>query len=267
MNSAVKVVKALKVAAKPMTKLIFGIHSVEAALRHQPKSIKMLLFSSHNTRLQGLQAQASQVGIPYRQASRTELDRLSDGGRHQGVIAELNSLPEPTYDLAAVLDQITTIPLLLILDGVQDPHNLGACLRTADAAGVQAVIAPSARAVGMTGTVRKIASGATVPFIQVNNLARCLRELQQRGIWLVGTADEADTDLFSSDLTVPLALVLGAEAKGLRRLTREYCDLLVSIPMAGSVNSLNVSVAAGIALFEARRQRTAKGLALSSTSP
>ena len=152
---------------------------------------------------------------------------------------------------------MATEPLLLILDGVQDPHNLGACLRTADAAGVSAVIAPRDRAVGLTPTVRKVACGAAeaIPFIQVTNIARTLRELKDRGIWLVGADGAAEMDIFSAGLRGPLGLVMGAEGEGLRRLTREHCDFLVRIPMAGTLESLNVSVATGICLFEAVRQR------------
>lgn len=163
-------------------------------------------------------------------------------------------------DLLDLLDRLATTPFLLVLDGVQDPHNLGACLRTADAAGAQAVIAPKDRAVSLTETVRRIATGAAehVPFVQVTNLARTLDKLKERGIWVVGTADEAPQSIYDTDLTGPLALVMGFEGTGLRRLTREKCDLLASVPMAGSVESLNVSVAAGVCLFEAVRQRLPK---------
>ena len=238
---------------------IYGIHSVEAVLQRQPDSIAAIHFITplRNPRLQALRALAEQSGIVLRQSDRAELDRLSGGGRHQGVLAELTSQREPKYDLNTLLDKAGELPLLLILDGVQDPHNLGACLRTADAAGAHAVIAPSDRAVGLTASVRKIASGAAVPFLQVNNLARCLRDLKQHGLWVLGAADESTASLYQTDLNIPLAWVLGSEGKGLRRLTREHCDQIVSIPMTGVVSSLNVSVAAGIVLFEAVRQRLA----------
>jgi 23S rRNA (guanosine2251-2'-O)-methyltransferase len=189
------------------------------------------------------------------------LDKLAEGGRHQGVVAEvLPRASDPETQLEEALESAAGAPLLLVLDGVQDPHNLGACLRSADAAGVAAVIVPRDRAAGMTPVVRKVAAGAaeTVPLVAVVNLARTLRQLKERGIWLVGTDDTADKGLYEADLKGPLALVMGSEGEGLRRLTRECCDLLVSIPMAGAVESLNVSVATGVALFEAVRQRSAK---------
>jgi len=180
--------------------------------------------------------------------------------RHQGVIGRLQPSRERNErDLELLLDGLEHPPFLLVLDGVQDPHNLGACLRTADAAGVDAVIAPRDRAAGLTATACKVACGAaqTVPFIRVTNLARTLGRLQKAGIWLVGAAGEEDRELYQADLTGPLAIVVGGEGRGLRRLTRERCDLLVSIPMAGIVESLNVSVATGICLYEALRQRRA----------
>lgn len=175
--------------------------------------------------------------------------------RHTDFTADVTVRNED--DLFDILDSLKEPPFLLILDGVQDPHNLGACLRSADAAGVHAVIAPKDRAVSLTDTVRKIACGAAehVPFVTVTNLARTLKELKEAGLWLVGTADGAEQSLYDIDLTGPLALVMGAEGKGLRRLTREHCDFLVHIPMAGSVECLNVSVATGVCLFEAVRQR------------
>ena len=178
--------------------------------------------------------------------------------RHQGVVARCRAVTVwQEDDLDQLLDGLSVPPLLLVLDGVQDPHNLGACLRSADAAGVHAVIAPRDRAVGLTPVVRKVASGAaeTVPFIQVTNLARTLRTLKDKGLWTVGADAEGDGDVFSADLRGPTVLVMGAEGQGMRRLTREHCDLLVRIPMQGTVESLNVSVATGICLFEAVRQR------------
>ena len=240
---------------------LYGIHAVNAALRNESGNIKTLwvVDSGKNIRLQTLSALAEQLGITLKQVPRAELDRRSSGGRHQGVLAQLIHAPVSLgeHDLATLLDRIVGTPLLLVLDGVQDPHNLGACLRTADAAGVHAVLVPADRAVGLTSSVRKIASGASVPFMQVSNLARALRCLQQRGLWLVGASSDANNSLYSADLKDPLAIVLGGEGKGLRRLTREHCDLLVSIPMAGNVASLNVSVATGVVLFEAIRQRLA----------
>jgi 23S rRNA (guanosine2251-2'-O)-methyltransferase len=246
-----------------MSELIYGLHAVNAALQHQPQRIEILWIQrgARQQRLEPLMRDARRHGIEPLPVERTELDRLTDSARHQGVVARL-AVTESGYresDLDRLLVSGSKPPLLLVLDGVQDPHNLGACLRSADAAGVNAVIAPADRAVGLTPTVRKVASGAaeTVPFVQVGNLARTLRRLREQGLWLVGAAGEADTELYSADLGGSLALVLGAENKGLRRLTRELCDQLVCIPMSGSVASLNVSVATGILLFEAVRQRAA----------
>jgi len=184
---------------------------------------------------------------------------MAGGERHQGVVAECNvaASSQLALNIAELLSGIDGAPFLLVLDGVQDPHNLGACLRSADAAGVHAVIVPRDRAVGITPVVSKVACGAAehVPLIQVTNLARALRQLQDEGVWLLGADERAETSLFDADLKGPLALVLGAEGQGLRRLTREQCDVLISVPMAGSVSSLNVSVATGVCLFEAVRQR------------
>ena len=187
-----------------------------------------------------------------------EIARAADGVNHQGVLAWVRS-PKPRLekDLPDLLQGLDRPPFLLILDGVQDPHNLGACLRTADAAGVHAVIAPKDNAAGLTPTVCKVASGAaeTVAYVQVTNLARAMDRLKEQGIWLTGTAGEATTDVYQADLKGPLGLVMGAEGSGLRRLTRERCDHLVRLPMLGRVESLNVSVATGICLYEALRQR------------
>ena len=190
------------------------------------------------------------------------MDRYTCGPQHQGVAAFCTpgKLPDENflYELIASLD---TAPLLLVLDGITDPHNLGACLRTAEAAGVNAVITPKDRSAGITPVVRKVACGAAdiVPLIPVTNLARCLKKLQELGVWLTGTSDKANTSLFEHDLTGPLALVMGAEGDGMRRLTTEACDSLVFIPMAGEISSLNVSVATGVCLFEACRQRHRQG--------
>ena len=201
---------------------------------------------------------ARKAGVPIRQVDRDELDRAAEGANHQGVLAWVSTpAARGENDLDNILDDVGGSPFLLILDGVQDPHNLGACLRTADAAGVHALIAPKDNAVGLTPVACKVASGAaeTVPYVQVTNLARTIDALKERGIWLIGTAGEAQSGLFETDLTGPAALVMGSEGKGLRRLTRERCDLLVRLPMLGTVESLNVSVAAGICLFEVLRQR------------
>jgi 23S rRNA (guanosine2251-2'-O)-methyltransferase len=190
---------------------------------------------------------------------RQQLDQLLPALRHQGAVARCHGAPRwSEADLEVLLIGLPHPPLVLVLDGIQDPHNLGACLRSADAAGVHAIVAPRDRAVGITPAVRKVASGAaeTVPFVQVTNLARTLRHLQELGLWRVGAAGEAPVTLYEVDLRGPLALLLGAEGKGLRRLTREHCDTLVRIPMLGAVASLNVAVATGICLFEAQRQRT-----------
>ncbi|MFZ5466869.1 MAG: 23S rRNA (guanosine(2251)-2'-O)-methyltransferase RlmB [Pseudomonadota bacterium] len=244
---------------------LFGIHAVEAALRHDPANIVRLLFAQgrRDLRLQEVERLAEEAGLSITRVEPRELDRLTRVDRHQGVAVQYRAAP--TYDendLYAMLDGLDEPALLLVLDGVTDPHNLGACLRVADGAGAQAVIAPKDRAVGLTPTVRKVASGAaeSVPFVQVTNLARTLDGLKQRNIWVIGLAGEADHSLYETRLaTQPLAVVMGAEGSGLRRLTREACDELVNLPMLGSVESLNVSVAAGVSLYEIRRQRLAAG--------
>ncbi len=241
---------------------IHGLHAVAAALRYEPRQLRGLWVERQrrDARIQTLLDEAASRGVPIRQADRSELDRLSGGVRHQGILAQL-AAQQRAYgeaDLPALLAAATGPALLLVLDGVQDPHNLGACLRSAAAAGVQAVIAPADRAAGLNATVRKVASGAAeiVPFVSVTNLARTLRWLQEQGVWIVGAVGEAEDNLYRVDFTLPTAIVLGAEEKGLRRLTRELCDRLARIPMVeGGVESLNVSVATGVFLFEARRQR------------
>ena len=244
---------------------IYGLHAVTAALRHDSASVQGLWVEHRrqDARLRALLEAAAQRHIPVHPVERAELDRLSGHARHQGVLARcISHVKEWTeHDLPALLESTQGKALLLVLDGVQDPHNLGACLRSADAAGVQVVLAPADRAVGLTPTVRKVACGAaeTVPFIQVGNLARTLRWLQEQGLWLIGAAGEADKTLYEMDFTGPVAVILGAEEKGLRRLTRDCCDHLARIPMAGSVESLNVAVATGIFLFEAVRQRWKSG--------
>ncbi len=239
--------------------VIFGLHAVRTLLQQRPERAALLLLQKgrDDARMQELLQLAQARSIKTELRDQKELDRLAGAERHQGACLQIKSvgvLGEGALD--DLLDGAKT-PLLLVLDGVQDPHNLGACMRTADAAGVAAVIVPKDRAAGLSATVRKVASGAAeaVPLIQVTNLARTLRWLKEREIWIVGTDDQAEHSLYGAKLTGPLAIVLGAEGTGLRRLTRENCDALVSIPMRGIVESLNVSVAAGVLLYEAVRQR------------
>ncbi len=239
---------------------VAGIHSVRAALKHGAKGVREVWLERgrRDRRLGELAELAKDAGIALRQVDRDEIARMAEGANHQGALAWVN-VPgaRSERDLFRLLDALEKPAFLLLLDEVQDPHNLGACLRTAEAAGVQALIAPKDNAVGLTPVACKVASGAaeTLPYIQVTNLARVMDALKERGIWLIGTAGEATADLFATDLTGPLGLVMGSEGKGLRRLTRERCDSLVRLPMCGQVESLNVSVAAGVCLFEALRQR------------
>ena len=239
--------------------LVFGIHAVEAFLQRAPQDVLELFVMKDrdDKRMQPLIQQARQNGVSVQFCNRRTLDDMVSG-QHQGVVAKARLQSSGNEaDLAAIVEQQAK-PFILILDGVTDPHNLGAILRSADAAGVHAVVAPKDRSVKLTSVVRKVACGAaeSVPFITVTNLARTLRELQDAGVWIVGTAGETETLVYDADLKGPLAIVLGAEGEGLRRLTRETCDSLVKIPMFGTVSSLNVSVAAGICLFEAVRQRS-----------
>lgn len=240
--------------------LVFGLHAVQALLDRAPKRVRRLLLvrGRVDQRVQALLDAAEAQGINQQRVTPEELDRLAEGGVHQGVVAEVTASQLWSEDmLGHLLDRLEGTPLLLVLDGVTDPHNLGACLRSADAAGAQAVIIPRDRSAGLTPVVRKVACGAaeTVPLVAVTNLARTLKQLQQRGLWVVGTAGEADQLLYQVDLKVPSVIVMGAEGSGMRRLTREHCDYLAKLPMAGGVSSLNVSVAAGVCLFEAVRQR------------
>ena len=240
----------------------YGIHAVRVLLSRQPGRVRRVLLAGGRDagRLAEVRALAQQAGVQVASVELAQLDRLAEGERHQGVVAEIvPRAGDPETQLEEALEAAGPVPLLLVLDGVQDPHNLGACLRSADAAGVAAVIVPRDRAAGLTPVVRKVAAGAaeSVPLVAVVNLARTLRELKERGLWLVGTDDAADRTLYEADLKGPLGLVMGSEGEGMRRLTRECCDQLVSIPMAGAVESLNVSVATGVALFEAVRQRSA----------
>ncbi len=240
---------------------VFGLHAVRGLLQRNPERVSVLLVleTRNDERVAEILALADKANVPQRRVSRRELDERVPGVSHQGVIAETastHSLAEK--ELPAFLEALGEKPFVLILDGVQDPHNLGACLRTADAAGVDLIILPKDRSAPLNATVRKVACGAVdnISVVRVTNLARVLRQLRDRGIWIYGAAGEVDEPFYQLDLTGPLALVMGGEGKGLRRLTREHCDRLASIPMAGSVSSLNVSVATGVCLFEARRQRT-----------
>jgi len=240
--------------------LLIGIHAVSSALKAAAGDVEWLRIAadSKNKRLAEIESRAHGSGIKVIRVKAPELDKLSDQQRHQGVIAGFrgsNIASEGRLD--AILDAMENTPLILVLDGVQDPHNLGACLRTAEAAGVDLVIICKDRSAGITPVVRRAASGAaeTLSVIQATNLARVLRTLKKRGIWLAGTSDAANESLYATDLTGPLALVMGSEGSGLRRLTSELCDYLISIPMAGQVESLNVSVATGVCLYEINRQR------------
>lgn len=243
--------------------IVFGIHAINSMIKRAPELFieLWLLKGREDERLMPIINLARKYDIPIQLVNRKALDEKSNDEQHQGVLARVK--PGKVYtegDLEEIITQAHNkeqSPFFLILDGVTDPHNLGACLRNADAAGVQAVIVPKDNAAKITSVVRKVAVGAaeTVPLVQVTNLARTMKQLQQLGIWIVGTAGETDTCIYDVKLQGPLALVMGAEGKGMRRLTREHCDQLVKLPMAGSVSSLNVSVATGICLFEIVRQR------------
>lgn len=241
--------------------MTFGLHAVEAVLKNSPERVieMWVLQGRDDARLTPILAMAAEWGVSVQYASRKALDDKSDGGQHQGIVAKVKPAKILSDNELSVMLEKTEVPFLLILDGVTDPHNLGACLRNADAAGVHGVIVPKDNSVGLTPVVSKVACGAAevVPLYQVTNLARTMRSLQEKGIWIIGAAGEADCELYQASLTGPLAIAMGAEGKGLRRLSRESCDTLVSIPMAGSVSSLNVSVATGVCLFEAVRQRLA----------
>jgi 23S rRNA (guanosine2251-2'-O)-methyltransferase len=242
-------------------RVVFGFHAVLARLRADPRSvIEVFLDESRNdARGKDLVALAERAGVRLMRVPTRRLDGFYGGGRHQGVVAMVFDKPA-RESLEDLLDSLEAPPLLLVLDGVTDPHNLGACLRVADAAGAHAVIAPKDRAAGIGATVSKVASGAaeSVPYYMVTNLARTLDDLKERNIWIVGADEEAEKTLYESELPDAIAWVLGAEGEGMRRLTRERCDLLARIPMSGSVASLNVSVASGVCLFESRRRRASK---------
>lgn len=244
-----------------MSETAYGIHAVDVILRRSPKRIISLSIQSdrNDKRIQGLLSLAKNQGVAVDRVSKADLDEMVSE-RHQGVVAVITPRQADggvaERDLSGYLKGIDC-PLVLVLDGVTDPHNLGACLRSADAAGVAAVIVPKDNSAELNAVARKVASGAAdvIPLVRVTNLARTLRSLKELGIWIVGTTGEADTLVYDQDLSIPTALVMGAEGPGMRRLTTEACDFLVKLPMAGDVSSLNVSVATGICLFEAVRQR------------
>ena len=240
-------------------KTLAGFHAVKGRLKQKADSVREIYVDAgrSDARMRELKAVAEKFGVRVMAVDAKRLDGMAGGARHQGVIAMADEMRMPQF-IEDVLETLDEPPLLLLLDGVQDPHNLGACLRVADGAGCHAVIAPKDRACGLTTTAAKVASGAaeTVPYIVVTNLARTMRDLKDRGIWMVGTADDAPQSLWQAKLDGAIGLVLGAEGEGLRRLTRDTCDHLVSIPMMGSVESLNVSVASGVCLYETRRRRT-----------
>jgi 23S rRNA (guanosine2251-2'-O)-methyltransferase len=245
--------------------VLYGFHAVTVRLKTAPDSVVEVHLDTQrrDARMRGFAERAAAAGAKVVDSDDTRLCKLAGNDRHQGVVALVKPLPA-RHSLDDILDDAAAAgsgpPLVLALDGVTDPHNLGACLRVADGAGAHAVIAPKDHAVGLNATVAKVASGAaeTVPYLMVTNLARALNELKERAVTVVGTSDDAERTLYDVDLSGPVALVLGAEGKGLRQLTRNTCDVLVRIPMAGAVESLNVSVAAGVCLYEVLRQRRAK---------
>jgi len=245
---------------KPVSSLLIGVHSVDSALSKAPQQLKLITVAQEcrNPRVRELVERAGKEGIRVVTESRAVLDRRSEDQRHQDIIAEFEAANVGTEkDLDRILESIDGTPLVLVLDGIQDPHNLGACLRTAEAAGVNLVILPRDRSAGLTPVARRSASGAAevLPILIITNLARVLRRLKENGIWLAGTTDSAGQGLYESDLSGPIGLVMGSEGKGMRRLTAELCDYHLQIPMQGSVNSLNVSVATAVCLFEVVRQR------------
>jgi len=240
-------------------RILFGFHAITVRLKTAPKSIIELHVetSRRDARMRSFADRAREAGIKIVETDGERLDKLAGSSRHQGVVARVEAVQMP-HSLDEVVENIEGPPLLLILDGVTDPHNLGACLRVADGAGAHAVVAPKDHAVGVNATVAKVASGAaeTVPYIMVTNLARTLGELKEYDIRIIGTSDDAEHTLYDLDLTGPVAFVLGSEGDGMRQLTRKTCDQLVRIPMAGAVESLNVSVASAVCLYEALRQRS-----------
>jgi 23S rRNA (guanosine2251-2'-O)-methyltransferase len=239
---------------------IYGFHAISKMLQHSPQSCAELLCTeARNPRLLSLIASARQAGISIRFESREVLNNLSGNAKHQGCLMQIADESPSGLTFEQLLQQNHDRSLYLVLDGVQDPHNLGACLRTADATGADAVIIPKDRSVGLNATVRKVAAGGaeTVPLIEVTNLARCLKDMKKAGIWIYGTNGEAMTAIYEHDYNSAVALVMGAEGDGLRRLTADQCDHLIKLPMLGSVESLNVSVATGVCLFEILRSRMA----------
>jgi 23S rRNA (guanosine2251-2'-O)-methyltransferase len=240
-------------------KVLFGFHAVGVRLKTAPQSVIEIYAdpTRKDARMRQFLERAQEAGVRVIDADGMRLAKLAGSHGHQGVAARVQALPA-SHSLDDLLDGIEGPPLLLVLDGVTDPHNLGACLRVADGAGAHAVIAPKDHAVGINATVAKVASGAaeTIPYFMVTNLARTLGELKERSIWCIGTSDDAPRTVYQADLKGPVALVLGAEGAGMRQLTRKTCDELVSIPMRGAVESLNVSVASGVCLYEALRQRS-----------
>lgn len=247
---------------KMSTKVLFGFHAVTVRLKTAPQSVVEIHVDAtrRDARMRQFVERVQTSGVKCIDSDDTRLTRLSGSPRHQGVVARVHPLPT-SHSLDDVLDAVDAQgrgpALVLVLDGVTDPHNLGACLRTADGAGAHALVAPKDHVVGLNATVAKVASGAaeTVPYLMVTNLARTLTELQERGLQVVGTSDDAEQSIYDIDLTGPVAWVLGAEGSGLRQLTRKTCDVLVRIPMSGAVESLNVSVASAVCLYETRRQR------------
>jgi 23S rRNA (guanosine2251-2'-O)-methyltransferase len=239
-------------------KVLFGFHAVGVRLKTAPQSIIEIYFepTRRDARMRQFLEKANEAGVRLIEADGMRLAKLAGSHGHQGVAARVQPMPQ-VHSLDDLLDSLAEPALLLVLDGVTDPHNLGACLRVADGAGAHAVIAPKDHAVGVNATVAKVASGAaeTVPYFMVTNLARTLGELKERNIWCIGASDDAPKTVYQADLKGPVALVLGAEGEGMRQLTRKTCDELVSIPMKGAVESLNVSVASGVCLYEALRQR------------
>ena len=240
-------------------RVLFGFHAITVRMKTAPQSIVELHVetSRRDARMRAFAERAREAGIKVVDSDGDRLDKLAGSPRHQGVVARVEAVKMP-HSLDEVVENIEGPPLLLVLDGVTDPHNLGACLRVADGSGAHAVVAPKDHAVGINATVAKVASGAaeTVPYIMVTNLARTLTELKEYDIRIIGTSDDAEHTLYDLDLTGPVAFVLGAEGDGMRQLTRKTCDTLVRIPMAGAVESLNVSVASAVCLYEALRQRT-----------
>ena len=241
-------------------RILFGWHAVEALLESHPERVVRIQFQQgrDDRRRKHVRALAESFGVAMEECHRRTLDELTDGENHQGIVAHVKSAPEVREaDLLERLEASVKPPFLLVLDGVTDPHNLGACLRTADAAGVDAVVVPKDHSAPLNGVAIKVASGAaeSVPVVRVTNLARFMRQCRELGVWFTGTTGDTDTTIYDLELSGPVGLVMGAEGAGMRRLTREHCDQLGNLPMAGMVSSLNVSVATGVCLFEARRQR------------